>query len=163
MTYTEPLEDSDMASDQFILEIHDKLHPEDETAVHDVDDLTGDDVEEIMAVLDDKHAVRLGSDWISDEAVIELRVFRNILTLASSAAYDGVNEHDEMKLGDFIDGHGKIDEEAVKDWEQNREYYQEQIDAVKVVERQLTEKLTAATCQPGFYLRGIEVDGKVGS
>jgi len=149
-----------MASDDFILEMYGRLHPGSD--IHNVDDLTGEGVEEVMAIIDDKHAIKLGSDWISDEVVVELRMFDTILTSASLSAYAGLKEQDAKSIGDFQDGDGGIDREQIKDWEINTAYFKDQLAAIKRLEA-MVHKLRDETHKPGFYMRGVEVDGKVGA
>ena len=150
-----------MARDQFIVEMHDKLHPG--SNVVDVDDLTGEGVEEIMAIIDDKHAVKISSGWHSNVVHVDLNVLKHVLTSAALSVEEEIEKQDKMSVGDLTDGDGKIEQQQIDEWEFTRNYFEEQRDAIKLMTLNIVEPLIAETSKPGFYMRGVEVDGEVGS
>lgn len=144
-----------MASEQFILEMHKKLHPH--SNIHYHDDLTEADLDRINAIIDDKHSIRLGSKWISDSASVDLKTLRNVLVSASLGCHGKLEVLiNDLTAGDMADGHGHIDPEAVTKWEDDVAYYQDQLDAIKAIEAFL-ETLQAATHTEDFYMQGVTI------
>lgn len=141
-----------MASEQFILEMHKKLHPGSDA--HSIEGMTGAALVRINEIIDDKHSIRLGSKWISDRVTVDLKVLRNMMTSATLNCQDGLKKLNSQAVSDMSDGSGRIDPDMVTKWEDEVAYYQDQLDAVKVVE-QLLETLRAATNKEGFYMQGV--------
>jgi hypothetical protein len=153
ITISVSTEESDMASDQFILEMHDKLYPDKAGTVHDVEDLTGEQVQRINEIIDDKHALSLTSAWCEEAAArIDLRALEHILTSASLSAHAGLEKQREMEIGEFCDIDNNIDKEKIKNWETNTQYYEDQLLAIKTLEA-VVDRLRKETHKKDFYMR----------
>ncbi|MCK5617066.1 hypothetical protein KAR91_85175 [Candidatus Pacearchaeota archaeon] len=143
-----------MASEQFILEMYIKLHPD--RAAHEVKDLTPGELAEITKIIDDKHSVGLSSKWIPDNVTVDLRVLRNVLVSATNHCHTGLRELNAKTVGDMGDGAGRIDPYKMTVWEKEVAYYQNQLDAINLIE-ELLETLRMATNKEGFYMQGVVV------
>ena len=144
-----------MASEQFILEMYDKLQPDCERNIHSIDAMTGHEIAVIQGIIDDKHSVCLGSQWVPDTATVDLAVLRNVLTSASLNCHNMLEELYAKTIDAVTDGEGRIDSDAVTKWEESIAYYQAQLDAIKIMEDQMLEPLRAATHEKDFYMRGV--------
>ncbi len=143
-----------MVSEQFILEMYAKLHPDSDVPY--MEDLTGAEVAEIIKIVDDKHSITLSSKWIPgpDRVTVDMRVLRNMMVSAGNHCYAGLKLLNAQTVGDMDDGHGRIDPDMVTKWEGEVAYYQDQLDAIKKIE-QLLEALVTATNREGFYVQGV--------
>jgi ABC-type lipoprotein release transport system permease subunit len=139
-----------MASDQFIIEMHRKLHPRSKKT--NCEELTGDQVNEILALVEKKHAITIGSDALGESITVDLNTMLNIMTSASLAATAGMRKQEEMKIGDIQNIGGGWDKEAMKDWMVNYQYYLEQKQAVDRIEEQILNALRDKTNEEDFYL-----------
>lgn len=142
-----------MASEQFIVDLYSKLHGGDHKKLRE---MTGAEVKEILAIVDDKHKITLSNEWINDRADIDLRVLRNVMVSASLNCHARLASLNEQKISDFTDEEGEIQKSSLQEWSDNLEYYQEQRKAIKAIEV-LLDALRDATFDPEFYMRGIDV------
>ena len=144
-----------MASDQFILEMHKKLHPDSD--IHDTEDLTGHELSVIAGIVDDKHSIVLNSHWVPDKVRVDTGTLRNVLTSASLHCHNSLTKLNAQVVSDMTDGDGHIDPDAVTEWEDDIAYWQAQIDAITAIEHQLLEPLRLETNKEGFYMRGVVI------
>lgn len=142
-----------MASEQFILEMHKKLHPGSD--IHDTEDLTGHEMNVIAGIIDDKHSIAMSSHWIPDKVRVDLKTLRNVLTSATLGCHDKLNELYAQTVSSMDDGRGSIDPNEVQKWEAGVTYYQDQLDAIKIIEIGLLDVLREETNKDGFYMREV--------
>jgi len=84
-----------MASDQFVIEMHRKLHPRSKR--NSYDELLPHHIDEVMDIVNKKHEIKIVSEAAGVEVTIDLNTLRNIMTQASLAASAGMRKQEESR------------------------------------------------------------------
>jgi len=141
-----------MASDQFIIEMHEKLNPA--TTRHHIDDLTGGDIEEVLAIIDRKQAIDIGPKEQDYGVTVDSRVLGHIMTSAMNTARKEQQKMLDQGVRSLLNiENTDIDQESLVDWKENFKYWDDQVNAIELITKQVVETLRDQTHEKDFYLK----------
>jgi hypothetical protein len=145
-----------MISDDFALELYNKLHPGSEANC--IDEVTETEKDELLEIVNTKHLIELRSSELPGETIIDvdMGVLKHLMTTASLACMNELSTLNDTPISTFADPArpGRLDGDQINKWKHDIEYYEDQLTAVKEIEG-LIERLRQETHKPDFYTRGV--------
>ena len=140
-----------MASEQFVIEMHRKLHPK--SRKNNFEALTGDNIYEVMEIIDRKSAIDIGPKEQAYGVTVDSHVLQHIMTNAMCKARQEREKMLDQGVRNLLNiDNTDIDKESLADWKENFKYWDDQVNAIELITKQVTDRLRDQTHEEGFYL-----------